>query len=422
MILATRSGDTVARLFETSGFVPRPGSPDAVQYGPLRVPQLQIAAFACGVRLLSETIGGLVLRVYEGDANERRPVLDDPRARLFQYPGEDIDSFDAWCDLVTSIELDKHGFLWKTKAKTKAGTQVVELYPVEPDHFRVTFEKGTRFKKVEARVNGVVRDVTADVIHVRAWSPRPSAEGVSTQQLHQTSLRTASSYEEYKGRYFDNDSIPGVVLEHPGRPTPTQRRQILESWSARHAGPRRQGRPGLLWGGMKLNVPTRTLKDAQASELADAIARDVARMLRIYPAELLHVSIQGSGAPKTAELWSDLFWRFSLFPRVRRIERAISHDTDLFPDRRRYCRFDASDLIRGDVATTASVVHMLVQVGVLTKNEGRAILGQPPVEGGDVFIEVPVGGGGDMVGPGADEDEDDDVPALPAPDDPDEEE
>jgi hypothetical protein len=70
-------------------------------------------------------------------------------------------------------------------------------------------------------------------------------------------------------------------------------------------------------------------------------------------------------------------------------------DRDLFPNRKRYPRFDVSELLRADWATTASVIHQLKQVGTITANEGRAYIGLPPrreVPGGDVLQVTPVGG------------------------------
>ncbi|MEZ5101175.1 MAG: hypothetical protein R3C15_15515 [Thermoleophilia bacterium] len=49
------------------------------------------------------------------------------------------------------------------------------------------------------------------------------------------------------------------------------------------------------------------------------------------------------------------------------------------------------------------------------------MMGLPPIEGGDIVIEIPVGGGGQMIGADADEEPDEDEAGPPAPDDDDEE-
>jgi hypothetical protein len=122
------------------------------------------------------------------------------------------------------------------------------------------------------------------------------------------------------------------------------------------------------------------------------VALDVARAWRIYPPDLLHAAIGRRPLPVSAEVWADLFLRFSMLARFRRVERAISADRDIFPDPRQYARFDVDELLRGDITTIASMIHELVQVGVMNPNEGRSKIGLPPRPGGEKFQETPVGG------------------------------
>ena len=386
MILATNGGNREVRSMGSwmDAFVPPPG---ALTGGSRGRRDLAVAAVACAVRLVADTVGGMVVRTYHGDSMDRRPVLTDPVAEVFQYPADDVTSVDLWSDVATSLELEKHAFIWKVKA----GGQVVELIPMDPGLFHVTRQKPTSPKVIRARVNGEATDVTKDVIHIRGWAAVPGVDGVSTIDLHRQTFHSAQALDEYRGRYFDNDAAPGVVIEMPGRPTKDQRRDMLASWVRRHGGPQNKNRPGLLYGGAKLVVPTPSLRDSQAAEMTRAIATDVARAFRIYPIDLVHAALAGT-LPPSAEVWSDMFLRFSLFGRLRRIERALSADLDLYPDRRRYARFDVNDFHRGDLQTTASTIHNLVQVGVMTPNEGRGQLGLVPVATGDILNWPPVGG------------------------------
>lgn len=409
MILATPYGNRNLRAFEGTDFIPPPDADIGVTGAMRRRRELSVAAVACAVRIVSETMGGFVMRTYEGHGVARRPVMSARTAKLFQEPAEDVSSFDLWSDITTSLELEKHSVTWKVKGSRG----VDELVPVDPGYFRIYREKPTAPARVEARVNGKVTDVTNDVIWIRGWAAVPGVEGVSSLALHRELFRGARAYDEYRGRYFDNDATPGVILEHPGKPSRDQRRDLLASWVRRHSGSRQRGRPGLVWGGVKVHSISANLRDSQAAELADAIAREVGRAFRIYPVELLHAAMKGGG-PATAELWSDVFLRFSLWGRMRRIERAFARDRDLYPDWTRYPRFDVFDFHRGDIATTTNKIRDLTQVGVQTPNEGRAELGYPPHPKGDVLNWPPVGGTSPAKGgsgtddpPPADDDEDD---------------
>jgi hypothetical protein len=65
--------------------------------------------------------------------------------------------------------------------------------------------------------------------------------------------------EEYRGRYFENDGTPGIVLDAGGTtPTKVQRDELLESWgTATRAAPETKGKPGLIWGSVKASSSSR---------------------------------------------------------------------------------------------------------------------------------------------------------------------
>lgn len=400
MILSSRTGDRELRLFEASALIPPPGSKMSLSGTALRAQQLGVAAVACAVQLVSESLGIPVMRVYEGDASERELLLNAPQAKILQDPAEGDTSFDLWCDTSVSLELEQGAFLWKNTDRTASGKrEVLELVPVDPRIFTVTRPKTNAPRVIKAKVDGQIKDVTDQVIFIRGWSPiAGNATGISKLELHRTPLDNATKLEEYRGRYLDNDGGVGIVLDASGsQPTRLQREELLDSWAARHSG--QPGKPGLIWGDVKkVEQFAPTLQDSQAVELSNVVALDVARMWRIYPAELIHAALGRPQPPKSAELWADVFLRFSLLHRMRRIERAISADPDLFPSTgrgaRRYSRFDVDELLRGDITTIASMIHSLKQVGVMTANEGRAKVGLPRSSdpNADKLLITPVGG------------------------------
>lgn len=357
---------------------------DLMAYNPLA-----LTAFACAVRLVSETIGIFVMRVYEGDSSQKRVLLDDPRAALLQDGAEGYaTSMDTWSDVSASVELCGNGFIWK--GRRKKGGQVTELYSFPADNTCV-YVNDQGAKVVEARIGGETYDVTKDVIHVRNFSPDCGVSGVATPVLHRSTLRGQVTMQEFKGRYFSSDSTPNLVLSNPGNLTPEQRAELRQSWNARHQGPDGD-KTAVLWNGMTVQQLTANLEQSQLSQLMTADVLQVAQMMRIYPPNLLAAVVE-QPLP-AAEVVTELMMRLTLLHRVRRIERALSADRDLFPDRRSYARFDVAEFTRGDTATIVSKVHQLTQVGVLSANEGRNELGYPPSSDpeADKLLQTPVGG------------------------------
>jgi HK97 family phage portal protein len=349
--------------------------------------ELSIPAVAAAIRLIAESLGSAVLRVFTGDAENKQPLLDSSQAALFQDAAEDTTSFNLWEDVATSIEVTGNAFIWKVRV---AG-RVEELFAFPADVCRVFRAKVGGQKRIEARIDGKTTDITADVVHIRGWSPMQSPSGASPVELHRRSLIGMVALDDFRGRYFDSDASPNLVLVHPGNLQRSQRDELRESWKARHAGPRGE-KTAILWGGMEVKQLSSTLRDMQAAEIAELDVKDVARMFRIYPASLLTMEHQ-TRVPE-AELVGDTFYRLSLMPRLRRIERALSSDREIFPDRKVYARFDVGEITRGNITTVANKVHMLKQVGILTANEGRAEIGLSPSDDptADELQVTPVGG------------------------------
>lgn len=351
---------------------------------------IRTTAVANAIRLVSESVGSMTMRVYTGDSLQREPVYDHRNAMLFQDPAPSLglSSFDFWADTAAAIEAYTAAFLWKVR--DPAGG-ILELWPLDPEYFRITGPPQAR--RVEAWRNGRVTDVTGDVIVIRSWNVKPSADGLATPQLHNETFAWARSYEQYRGRYFDNDGSVHQWIEG-GPQTHEARRELARGWAAQYGGVRNAGKVAVLWGQATLKSATPALRDAQAAELAVTIAQNVAQAFRIQPASLLYADSHPVREPNL-EFIRGQFFTFTMMHRLRRIQRALAADRDLFPDPRYYPEFDVSQFIRADTLTLGQIAHNMNQTGTLNRDEERAlVLGLPAIPGGagTVYQETPVGG------------------------------
>lgn len=128
-------------------------------------------------------------------------------------------------------------------------------------------------------------------------------------------------------------------------------------------------------------------------KIGDTIAESDASMMRLHnstelaslagvPLPLAGVAQPGSGSYNSVQALTAFFNANKIEPLVRRIAKGFNR---ALPKEHRL-EFDVSDLVRGDLATASVIVDRLVRTGVINRNEGREILGKPPVEGGDVFM------------------------------------
>jgi HK97 family phage portal protein len=399
LIVSTIAGDAPVMQRNAAVDVVTPGSWDGAIMAALGITHwagetafgygaLQIACVAAAVKLVSEGVASMTLRTFRGQALDRTPEYDSPQAQLFMRPCPGVSVFDFWSDTAAAVETDTCAFIGKIRDHN--GT-IVQLLPLDPGWFKIT---GSPYDRViTGWSNGKHVDVTADVIPIRSWAPKPSADGTSTLELHSRTFRWAGAFEEYRGRYFENDGSVDQVIEN-GPPTKEQRDEMLMGWARSFGGPARKGRIGMLWGQAQLKQMTNTLQSAQAAELSTKIAQDVARAFRIQPASLLYAEDQPHREPNL-EFIRGQFLTFTLNSRLKRIQDALHADEELFPDPALYPMFDTTDFSRADMATLAAAAHAMTQTGSLLPDEERALtFGLPklPNGAGQVAQETPVGG------------------------------
>ena len=345
---------------------------------------LGLPAMAAAFRIPSELIACMPLRVWRQGQPPAR-VDSSWQARLLDQPSLDCSSFDVWSDTVAAIDTTGNAFLERVSYQG----EVIELRPIDPEFVQVVVGR-TGAKRIQARTVEGVEDITERVIHIRGWRPRPGHEGYAVPAMHKDAIGAALGLQDFEGRFFRNDATPGVVLKVPGRPTTDQRRELRESWEQRHSGSRKAHGVGVIWGGTEIEVLGRSPAEAQAVEAQAHNVRQAGRMQRVHP------SLLGDPAStRAASVEQDAAYleRFSLMPRMRRIEEALRHDAAIFGGTDLFPRFDTSALTRADQRTLAEVWHKLRQAGLVTANEGRAeALGLPPVDGGDELQSTPVGG------------------------------
>ena len=101
---------------------------------------------------------------------------------------------------------------------------------------------------------------------------------------------------------------------------------------------------------------------------------------------------EGAATAASAHEEADRFVKFSLGPRLRRIELAFRADPDLFGGTDLFPEFLVDSLLRPDTETRYQTYLIARQGGILSTNEIRELENRPPIEGGDVVQATPVGG------------------------------
>lgn len=393
MRLATSQGDRELRFaeFGTSA-VPAPVTRIAGATG-LNVTQAQAiglpAVIAC-IRLVSETIAAMPLKIYRG---ENREVADDtPQwSLLHDAPNADQTAFDFIADVAASIEGFGNAYIHKVRSRG----QVVELRCVQPQNVAVRLEPKTGellydIRLPEGRLTGLTR---TEVLHIRGFSANAKPVAPSPIEQHREALATVISLNRFQNAYFTNDARPGVVLKMPNNMTKEQAREMADLWDDQHAGASMSHRTAVLGGGADLVTLPISLADAEFITSQRFGMEQIARIFSIPPALIAVADPLGTGA---AENLADHFLKFHLAPRLRRIERALASDPQLFGPAAGdlTVEFLADAILRPTTKDRYDAYLKGRQAGWLSANDVRALENLPRIEdpGADELQITPVGG------------------------------
>jgi HK97 family phage portal protein len=344
-----------------------------------------LPAFMRGVRLISETAAGLPWLLFRGFGDLRRPQPAASQLGLLRRPNPDTPSaFAVWQYIFASL-IGGNAYLWKLKVRG----QLKFLYPVNPSFVTPKYD-GDRptFELRDREYGPVVQTVgKSEIIHIPGILLKNPYVGVSVVEAHRNALGTELGRSRFESRYIRNDTAPGVILKHPGNPSPEQRREVRDGFEARHQG--QPGRPALAWGGWDFDTLPINLQDAQFIEAKQYSVQDIGRMLGIPSGLLNDPNAPGGDSPEQENM---RLLQHGVAPWMTRLEDALEADADLFPEPDWSVEMDDQGFLRADIQTRWNAYRLGRQGGWITANEVRAREGLPGVDGGDQIQETPVGG------------------------------
>lgn len=322
------------------------------------------AAWAC-TRLIAETSATLPLKMYERTANGRREAWDHPLySILHSQPNADSTAVTFWESLVSAIMLRGNGFA----EQRMIGNRMVAM------NFLVNWRLAPKNKScslfVYTEKDGTQRDIPASrIFHVPGFSV-DGRWGLSAIAYGAGVFGSALAAQSAANSTFEKGLLPTVAFTLDKILKKEQREDFREMVKA-ISGSLNAGESPVLEGGMKAEQIGINPADAQLLESRTFSVEEVCRWFRVDPSMVGHGgkdSNWGTGLEQKVLA----FLTFTLRPWLTRIEQAISKDLLSPADRMRYYpEFSLEGLLRADSAARAAFYSVLVNNGIITRDEVR---------------------------------------------------
>jgi len=345
------------------------------------------ATWAC-VQLIAGTIASLPVMVYRTDASGIRRVAKDHPLYfvLHDSPNYDQTAVDFWEVMAASVEL--YGNAYAVIERRSSDRVINALHPIRPDIVKVRRTEAGELEYAWHESSRRVVKRGQDVLHIRG-SLGDALSGASTLSMCRTVFDDALAAENAAGSMFSNGVSPsGILSTKPDVHLTQDQRAALElRLQERHQGAIRSGRPMLLDGGLTWQQLAINPHDAQMLESRKFSGEQVCRIFGVPPAMVGYGDKASNwGTGKEVDVLG--FQKFTLRKRLKRFEQAILKQLVPLSERRAQgltIEFNFEGLLRGDTASRYDAYQRAINMGLMTRNECRALENLPPVPGGDVI-------------------------------------
>lgn len=354
-----------------------------------------------GIRKIMEATASAPLRVFDAKGNR----LDNhPLRQLIRRPNPFMGENLLWQMTALYMHLSGNSFWEKVRS---ASGQVVELWPLRPDRMRIRPSNKNFIDGYVYEIAGKQFQLnTQDVIHFKFAHPLYDYWGLSPLFPALRRIAIDNESADYLKVTLQNLGVPPFLITVQQALDEATVDRLYAMLPQRWGG-RNRGRAGFLQTGMDVKTIASPIKDMAMPELDEVSQKRVLASLGVPP-----ILVGQESTFANYEQARGAFYEDTVSPFHELLDDKLEADL-LFADfqgESLELRFDTSEVpaLRSVRQLRWTNANQGVAAGYITVNEGRAMVGLPPIEGpGDVYLRpvqtvaVPVNG----------DEDDDDIPS-----------
>jgi HK97 family phage portal protein len=341
------------------------------------------AVWACA-RLISETISTLPLSVYERTSSGKRVAQQHPlQSIIHDMPNSDSTASVFWESMIAAMLLRGNG----RAEKLMIGGRVVGLSFLNPDRLSCAINGQGQKEWRYTEENGLQRVIQRDRVWTVPGFTLDGKCGVSVVCYGANVFGAALAAEEAANKTWLSGLMPTTYFKFPKLLNPTQRadtRTAIETLS----GVANAGKPIVLEAEMDVGSIGIDPTDAQLLESRGFSVEEICRWFRVPPFMVGHAEKSTSWGSGIEQQMIG-FLTFTLAPWLKRIEQAIWKDLLTPAERSRYyAKYAVEGLLRADSAGRAAFYSVMVNNGILTRDEVRELEDREAMGGNAAVLTV----------------------------------
>lgn len=340
---------------------------------------LQLSAVWACVRLVSETISTLPLKLYQRQSDgSRAAATSHPMYPLLSVsPNAEMTPARFMLMIVASVMLRGNAFV----EKKRVGSRIVALVPLLPQCMVVKRLDNGRLEYTYSE-NGQPRVIAEkDLMHIRGFG-LDGVCGLQPVQVGRDILGAAMAADEAAAKVFAQGLQAAGILASDKKLTDVQREKLRKSLNA-FMGSNNAGKVMVAEDGFKYQGITMNPEAAQMLETRNFEIEEICRWFRVPPFMVGHMDKQSSWASSVEGM--NLQWLTNgLRPMLENIEQEIGRCL-LGNDPSYFVEFSVEGLLRADSAGRAQWYSTALQNGWMNRDYVRRLENLPPIPGGEIY-------------------------------------
>tara|TARA_R110002153_G_scaffold46216_1_gene130367 strand:+ start:1943 stop:3163 length:1221 start_codon:yes stop_codon:yes gene_type:complete len=338
---------------------------------------LQVSAVYACVKLLTETVSSLPLKVYNTVDGS---LVEDTTSRLATILGSTPNAIDTPVEFKETLllNLNTNGNAYG-QIRRGAGDQLIAIEPLASAQMEVSMIDGV----VEYRYtgsDGIPRVLpTDDIIHFRFMGN--GIVGLNPIEYAAGSISNQLASEDFASRYFQSGAKPSGVMSTDMVLTDAQHAQVMGRFANMSDGTSNAHRTLVLEAGMKYQQVQLSPEAMQLLENKRYNLEDIARFYAI-PSVLINDTTAGTTWGSGIEQIKLGWLSTGLSPLLTRIEQRLERSLTTAGSGVRI-KFDTTQFMRADSKGQAEFLSKLVTNGIMTRNEARSRLNLSAMDNAD---------------------------------------
>lgn len=342
-----------------------------------------LSAFLTCTKIISEDVGSLPLFINKrsGEASNvdtshsLYPLLHDS-------PNPDMTAMQ-FREALTAHALTSGKAYGRIERSRFDRGRAIALWPMLPQQVERTKDQLGRIVFIETEPNGKRTTYAREDVFELTGFGIDGQHGLDLLRYAREAIGLGISQQEWAARFFSQQQIPPIVLEHP---LTTDVPAVKAAWELAHKGNKNWHSPAVLQEGMKASLLQYDVSKAMLQEQRSFQLLEICRPFRMPPHKLgdLGRATWGNIGAQNTQYYTEC-----LRPWLVRWEQSINKFILGADYPKWYAEHEINGMLRGDFTQQTDGFRTLLASGVHSINEVRRLLNYNDIPGGDEhFIQV----------------------------------